>query len=86
MAAYTPDNYSRADRREYESFLVFLRGSEDLEWLRTTHLRSTDCPAEFGSAVLYGWTEDSPARIQVFADDNPSIDESPLWETVRPTD
>ncbi|KKM66063.1 hypothetical protein LCGC14_1484980 [marine sediment metagenome] len=67
---------------ETERVLVFLTDPEDLEWLKSTHLRDMDAPP-FGSAMLYGFNEDSPARIKLYADNDPNYDDEPIWEWTR---
>lgn len=56
---------------------TFLSDQEDLDWLRDVHLRFEREVPPFRSAVLTG-NEDSPDMIELYADEEPVVFQSPV--------
>lgn len=55
--------------------MVFLNSSEDMKWLRDVHIPGL--PPEYEAAVVHG-NEDSPSKIEVYQNANPTIREKPM--------
>ena len=54
---------------------IFLNTSDDIDWLKSVHLKGIDLPVqyqEFKSAVLYG-NEDCPESVDLYVSADPLI-------------
>lgn len=51
----------------------FLNGTEDVQWLKDTHLKGRQYPS-FGSFVIVG-NEDCPQRVDLYASREPEVDD-----------
>lgn len=54
----------------------FINSEDDMQWLYDVHLLGMDANRVFRSAVIYG-NEDSPDRIELFEDANPTVNDIP---------
>ena len=55
---------------------TFLQATDDLTWLKETHLQGRGTPA-FGAAMIYG-NEDCPHRIELFEQAEPLVTDRPV--------
>lgn len=73
------DNVLDVEMRKFELALpgnpTLLSTKEDMQWLRDVHIPTLS--PNYNSAVIYG-NEDYPNRIEVYEDENPTIEETPL--------
>lgn len=59
----------------------FLETAEDIEWLKTTHLKGVALPSKwegFASAIVMG-NEDSPEAVKLFLSATPLFDDNYLF-------
>lgn len=52
---------------------TMFNAESDCDWLRTTHLKSFTGLPPFHAFVLYG-NEDTPERVDLYAERNPAIE------------
>lgn len=57
--------------------LQYCDSPEDIEWLKSTHLKNASFVLEFGAFVLHG-NEDAPERVDLYPTASPNWNEQPI--------
>lgn len=60
---------------------AFIETADDIEWLKTTHLKGVPLPTKwesFASAIMQG-NEDSPYAVKLYLSETPNFDDNYLF-------